>query len=110
MVMARPRRIQSAKQVKTGTVEVDRATGVASDAIQHLLERPIARVAIQADLIWGLNKLDHGMGEEPFGFHATTDSPEAVVTSAQVTNPFPSRQLWVRLTGAAYASVVLWVY
>jgi hypothetical protein len=106
----RQRRSQDVQTIKTGDSATDRQASATSEAISQLLTRPIARVAIKAVLEWGMNKLDHGIGEEPFGFHATTDEAGAIVTKAQDDNPFPGRQLWVRLDGVARCNAVVFIY
>lgn len=109
--MARqPRRLAQVPEIRTGSPAIDRALDPMRDAVNAITQRPLPRAMIEASLVAGLNKVGHGMGEEPRSWHATLDAVGAVLSDMQKQNPFPHRDLWVWLDGAAEARAVLWLY
>ena len=110
MTTPRRKRLRQASTIRTGQASVDRANDAVRDEVNDLLQRPVAKVAIKTTLEWGRNKIDHGVGEEPFGWHATTDEAGAVLSDAQGANDFPERQLWIDLDGVASCKAVIFIY
>ena len=93
-----------------GDAVVQRALDTIRQVVNELVARTMIRAIITVDLISGLNKIDHGLGSAPRTFGWVTDTVGAIVSSDQQNNPFPTRQLWVRLSGAPFAKAELLVY
>lgn len=110
--MARPRTklSQQTPAIRTGDPGTDRALDAVREVVAQLARAVAPRATILTRLAPGLNKLAHGLGRAPLTFTWTTDEAGAVVSNAQAENPFPARQLWVRLSGANPANAVLLVY
>lgn len=110
MAPPRTRRVQQMPAMRTGQEGVDRALDSARDVVNRLARATSVRAVLRVKLQPGLNKLDHGIGRAPVTFSWTTDVVGAVVSTAQADNPFPARNLWVRLSGTGPADAVLLVY
>lgn len=107
---ARAKRSLQVAELRTGQVAVDRALESMRQVVNQLAQMISVRAVLRAELVSGLNRLDHGLGSAPVTFGWVTDEDGAVVADAQRDNPFPARQLWVRLSGAPSANAVLLVY
>jgi hypothetical protein len=105
------RRAGQIASLKTGTPEIDRALDAVRDKVNPLLRGAFAQaIVLEASLESGLNKIGHGLGVPVHHFmHAALREPSAIISNGQPENPFPERQLWVRLTNAASADVVLFL-
>lgn len=112
MTMGPPRvkRSRQAPAIRTGDAGTDRALDAVRDVVNQLAQAVAVRAVLRVRLTPGLNKLNHGLGRAPLTFTATTDVVGAVVSNAQTENPFPARQLWLRLSGASPANAVVMVY
>ncbi len=112
MVRRGIRRAGQVATVKTGSPAVDRAMQDVRDKVNPLLRGAFAQaIVLEATLASGLNKLGHGLGVPVHHFmHAALREPSAIVSNGQPENPFPERQLWVRLSNAASADVVLFLF
>jgi hypothetical protein len=110
MARARRGRVVEVPEVRTGDPVVDRALDAIRTIVAQLAQRPAPRAILQVALVSGLNKLDHGLDSPPITFGWVTDTDGALISSAQAENPLPSRQLWVRLSGAPTAAAELMVY
>lgn len=109
--MARhPRRLAQVPEIRTGNQVIDRALDPLRGVVNDITSRPLPRAMIEASLVAGLNKVGHGMGEEPRAWHATLNAAGAVLSDRQADNPFPHRDLWVWLDGAAEARAIIWLY
>lgn len=99
-------------QVRTGQPAVDRALDADRAVISDLARRVslAPRTILHVALVSGLNQLEHGLDSPPITFGWVTDTDGAIIASAQADNPLPSRQLWVRLSGASSANADLLVY
>lgn len=106
----RAQRVVQATTVRTGQKDVDRALDSVRSALHDVAARPRPRVLLRVKLVSGLNKIDHGLSSPPLAFSWNTNAAGGVVSDAQTENPFPARQLWVRLSGAASANATLVVY
>ena len=99
----------------TGNPKVDRLFRVLADLINPMLQNPLMSAVILEDrtLTTGaVTKLSHGMGRKPRGFAVmtTTAGSLGLIYSAQDTNPFPERELWVGLQSGGDVTATLLVY
>lgn len=85
-------------------------TEVAS-RVNHLLRGAFAQaVPLEATLVEGLNKIGHGLAVKvPHFLHAALPTTGVSVANAQAENPYPERQVWVRLAGVAELDVLIFL-
>jgi len=105
------RRVATPAQAWTGDAKIDRAQGELSRAVREVVSNPLSHaVALEVELEWGVNRLDHGLAVPVAHFlYAAPSSPGVSITSAQADNPHPDKQVWVELQGSAAAKALLFL-
>ena len=94
------RRVGPVPSIKTGSSTFDRAVEATAARINQLVGHPLAgAVLVKTPLVYGLNKVAHGLGRAPTSFMWTTDRAGVVVSNAQADNPNPATTLWVVMAG-----------
>jgi hypothetical protein len=80
--------------------------------VNHLIRATFANaVTFEVTLAEGLNKFGHGMGVEVAHFvHAALPNTGVFVANAQAENPYPDKQLWVRMSGTAEIDALLFLF
>lgn len=106
------RRVAFVAPVRTGDAKADRAQNETSARVNQLLRNTFTQaVPLEVDLIEGLNKIGHGIGSPVAHFsHAALPDATATLSSAQADNPFPARQVWVQMAGAATCRALLFLF
>lgn len=81
--------------------------------LEPLYDSPLAGARVfTADLVVGVNRLNHGLGRIPRNVHVTPTTADATWSWAWTTsgNNQPERQIWITTTGVAQAGAVIEVY
>ena len=106
------RRLAPLSAMRTGNRDVDRALEDLRTRTNHLIAGTFAHaVALEVDLVEGLNRLGHGLGVPVSHFvHAALPTTGVTVANAQAENPRPERQLWVRMAGVAEVTALLFLF
>lgn len=117
MTIRAPQRPRLVRQIAAAQTDPDRATSSAVDQVSAELARigglaVLDRQTFTADLVVGLNKINHSLRRAPRGYTLTATVADATFAHALTTsgNSQPARQIWITVVGVDQPRAVIEVF